>query len=118
MTQNPGTLKRGSSQINHREPMLLKDLLAGNDLSRLVERAREAGELDARVRALLPAELGCHVTGAVLHDDTVVVLVDSAAWACRLRFYGPELAKSLSPRYDGVVKRIRVKVRSPALPVA
>jgi hypothetical protein len=100
------------------EPRLLKDLLAGNDLSRLVERAREAGELDARVRALLPAEMGFHVTGAVLHDDTVVVLVDSAAWACRLRFHGPDLAKNLAPRYDGAVKRVRVKVRPPALPVA
>jgi len=86
-------------------------LLAGNDLSQLVLRAREAGELDARVRALLPESLAAHVTGAVLHDDTVVVLVDSAAWASRLRFHAPELAERLAPRYDGAVTRVRVKVR-------
>jgi hypothetical protein len=90
---------------------LLKDLLAGNDLAQLVSRARESGELDARVRALLPDELAAHVTGAVLHEDTVVVLVDSAAWASRLRFEAPELVKRLAPRYDGAVKRVRVKVR-------
>jgi hypothetical protein len=86
-------------------------LLAGNDLSRLVVRAREAGELDARVRSLLPEELGTHVTGAVLHDDTVVILADSAAWATRIRFHAPELVERLAPRYDGAVTRVRVKVR-------
>jgi hypothetical protein len=86
-------------------------LLAGNDLSRLVERARAAGELDARVRSLLPEPLASHVTGAVLHGDTVVVLVDSAAWASRLRFHGPELVERLAPRYDGAVSRVQVKVR-------
>jgi hypothetical protein len=80
-------------------------------LSRLVSRAQQAGELDARVRSLLPEDLGTHVTGAVLHDDTVVILVDSAAWASRIRFHAPELVQSLAPRYDGVVARVRVKVR-------
>jgi hypothetical protein len=88
-------------------------LLAGNDLSQLVARARESGELDARVRALLPEALAAHVTGAVLHGDTVVVLVDSAAWASRLRFHTPELVARLAPRYDGAVTRVRVKVRPP-----
>jgi hypothetical protein len=86
-------------------------LLAGNDLAQLVARARQAGELDARIRTLLPDSLAAHVTGAVLHEDTVVVLVDSAAWASRLRFHAPELVARLAPRYDGVVTRVRVKVR-------
>ena len=102
------------NHISRGEPKLLKDLLAGNDLSQLVERAREAGELDARVRALLPDALAAHVTGAVLHDDTIVVLVDSAAWASQLRFHAPELVKRLAPRYDGAVARMRVKVRPAA----
>jgi hypothetical protein len=97
--------------IAPREPKLLKDLLAGKDLRQIIERAREAGELDARVRALLPEAMAAHVTGAVLHDCTVVVLVDSAAWASRLRFHAPELVERLAPRYDGVVTRVRVKVR-------
>jgi hypothetical protein len=63
------------------------------------------------VRALLPAELAAHVTGAALHDDTVVVLTDSAAWASRLRFHALELVARLAPRYDGAVTRVRVKVR-------
>jgi hypothetical protein len=89
-------------------------LLAGGDLSQLVTRANEAGALDARIRTLLPDDLAVHITGAVLHEDTVVVLVDSAAWASRVRFHGPELVKQLAPRYDGVVTKVRVKVRPPA----
>jgi hypothetical protein len=103
----------GKSDIRHKEPQSLKDLLAGNDLARLVQRAHEASELDAQVRALLPEDLAAHVTGAVLHDETVVILVDSAAWASRLRFHVTELVQSLAPRYDGAVARIRVKVRPP-----
>jgi hypothetical protein len=98
-------------RIRHKEPQSLKDLLAGNDLSRLVLRAREAGELDAQVRALLPESLAAHVTGAVLREETVVILVDSAAWASRLRFHATELVQSLGPRYDGAVTAVRVKVR-------
>ncbi|MGD9387804.1 MAG: DciA family protein [Gammaproteobacteria bacterium] len=88
-------------------------MLSGGDLSRLVDRAREAGELDARVRALLPEGLGSHVTGAAFHeaDGEVVVLVDSSAWASRIRFHAPELVARLAPRYDGAVTRVRVKVR-------
>jgi len=93
------------------KPRQLKDLLAGNDLSQLVDRAREAGELASVVRALLPEELGTHVTGAVLRDETVVILADSAAWASRIRFHAPALVAQLAPRYDGAVERVRVKVR-------
>ena len=110
MQQNRPTLNRGN-HINRGAPRQLKDLLAGNDFSQLVERARQAGELDARVRMLLPEILAAHVTGAVLHDDTVVILTDSAAWASRIRFHAPELVAQLAPRYDGAVARVRVKVR-------
>ena len=101
----------GENHITRGEPKQLKDLLAGNDLSQLVLRAREAGELDARVRSLLPEALAAHVTGAVLHEHTVVVLADSAAWATRIRFHAPELVARLAPRYDGAVTRVQVKVR-------
>lgn len=113
MQENRLTYKLGFHTISQREPRQLKDLLAGSDLSRLVERAREAGELDARVRALLPEGLGAHVTGAAFHEPEgeVVVLVDSAAWASRIRFHAPALVAQLAPRYDGAVTRVRVKVR-------
>jgi hypothetical protein len=92
---------------------LLKDILAGRRLEELVDRARAAEALDAQVRALLPPELAAHVTGASLREDAVVVLVDSAAWASRLRFYAPELAARLAPRTDGQVDRVRVRVAPP-----
>ena len=110
MQENNARLNPGF-HIKTTEPKQLKDLLAGNDLSQLVRRAREAGELDARVRALLPDELASHVTGAALNEDTVVILTDSAAWASRIRFHAPELVKRLAPRYDGAINRVRVKVR-------
>lgn len=93
------------------KPTLLKDLLAGNDLSQLVVRAREAGELASQVRGLLPEELAAHVTGAVLREETVVILADSAAWASRIRFHAPGLLERLAPRFDGGLARVRVKVR-------
>jgi hypothetical protein len=44
-------------------------------------------------------------------DGVQLVLVDSAAWATRIRFHAPELVERLAPRYDGAVTRVRVKVR-------
>ena len=115
MHENPGSLKQ-ENLINPQKPRLLKDLLAGRGLTDLLARAREAETLEGQVRSLLPPELAAHVTGAALREDTVVVLVDSAAWATRLRFLAPELVARLAPRHDGAVTTLRVRIAPPPAP--
>ena len=51
------------------------------------------------------------MTGASRSDETVLIFADTAGWATRIRFHAPALLKWLSPRFDGAVDRVRVRVR-------
>ncbi|MEJ2516354.1 MAG: DciA family protein [Gammaproteobacteria bacterium] len=95
-------------------PTRLGDILAGSKLADLASRARDAESLFHQIKDLLPNPEAAHVTGASRSGDTVVILADSAAWATRIRFHAPELLKWLSPKYDGAVERVKVRVRPEA----
>ena len=68
----------------------LKNLLnpnSGGDLGKLVQRARELGELTHTLCKSLPAEFsGAIVAANVRADGDLVVIAASSAWASRLRY--------------------------------
>lgn len=51
----------------------------------LAARARDVDRLSQRIVPLLPAPLRDHVHCAVLRSDHLLLLVESAAWATRVR---------------------------------
>jgi hypothetical protein len=106
-----GLTQDGTSHISNGKPTLLGDLLTGSRLAELVSRARDVESLHKQIKDLLPRDIAAHITGASRSEETVVVFVDSAAWATRVRFEAPELLKWLSPRFDGAVDRVQVRVR-------
>lgn len=68
-------------------PRSVSDLLQSGDISRIRSEARERRTLLARVRAELPATEAERVVSASLDQDgSLVVGVDSAAWAAKLRY--------------------------------
>jgi len=80
-------------------PRALGELLRSGDIAGLEREARRRRELADEVRARLPEDEAAHVVGAhVDADGALVVAVDSAAWAARLRFAA----------VDGRVIRVRV----------
>ena len=68
----------------------LKNLLnpnSGGDLGKLVQRARELGELTHTLCESLPDEFsGAIVAANVRADGDLVVIAASSAWASRLRY--------------------------------
>ena len=93
-------------------PKSLKDLLSGSSLSRIVEQAAATDVLTRRVQALLPPEVAPHVLGANLRDRRLVVLVDAAVWAARVRFETAALRRGLSESHDSAPSTVSVKVRA------
>jgi len=93
------------------KPKLLGDLLAGKSLSSIVERAAETDLLTRRVQAILPPDIAAHVCGANLRDERLVVIVDGAVWAARVRFETPELRTGLRHSHDVEIVGVTVKVR-------
>ena len=101
----------GTCHISKGKPTLVGDLLAGSGLANIVSRARDAETLCKQIKDLLPAEAAAHVTGASRSDETVLIFADSAGWATRIRFHAPQLLAWLTPRFDGAVDKVRVRVR-------
>jgi hypothetical protein len=83
-------------------------------LEQLARRAAEHDSLARLVRELLPPELGAHVVGTSRRETDLVIIVESAAWAARVRYAGPRLKEELTGRGEPVAGRIRVKVRGRA----
>lgn len=73
----------------------MAELLRRGGISRLSAEAAERRELAARVRSALPAAEAGHVISAHIDDSgRLVVGMDTAAWAARLRYLLPELLGS------------------------
>jgi hypothetical protein len=87
--------------------------LDGN-LLKLARAANAAGDFASLVRMSLPEQLRAHVVTATRRGDDVVVVVESAAWAARVRYAGPGLRVRLEAASQPVPGKIRVRVGRPA----
>ena len=96
------------------KPAKLASLLkpGNHGLGKLLARARDLGALTAQVRNALPEPQGGHVVAVSLGDEELVVTVDAAAWAARLRFSEPEIRAAAGAAATG--KKFVVRVRPPA----
>lgn len=86
-----------------RGPRQLSDLLQSGDIGRLGAEASERRVLAARVREALPAAEAGHVVSAHIDEaGRLVVGMDSAAWAAKLRYSEDSLL--------GMTLKVRVSV--------
>jgi hypothetical protein len=89
----------------------------GSILGALTEQARGLARLNRAVSAELDTELAPHCQVAGLHNGTLTIICNSAAWATRLRYHGPALRDRLAAA--GVpISAIRVTVSPPHQPRA
>lgn len=68
---------------------------AHDELAILVTRTRQLKRLTRDFRSLLDKELAPHCYIGKLEATTLIIYVDSAAWATRLRFQVPQLLPQL-----------------------
>ena len=74
-------------------PRSVAELLNSGTIERLAREARRRRTLVSEIRALLPADEAAHLVSADFDDAGFLVLgMDSAAWAARVRCAYPELA--------------------------
>jgi len=88
-------------KVSGGRPQKIGELLQLGDISRLRTEAAERRKLAARVRSELPTAEAEHIVSAHIDDvGRLVIGVDSAAWATRLRYSTKEL----------LGKRLKVRV--------
>ena len=81
-------MRRIDNLIGHAEP-----------LRRLTVALARQRALLAAVADVLPAELAAHCVSATLDGAELRLLVDSPAWATRLRYLGNDLRRTLHSRW-------------------
>ncbi len=93
----------------------LKPLFAGlpAGVERLARRAEATATLTDQVRAALPEALRAHVIGANGRGRELVVIVDSAAWAARVRYATRRLRDALATSDAAGFEKLRVRVGAP-----
>lgn len=80
-------------------------------LATLVERAQTGNRWAALVRDRVEPAVASHVAGAVQDGSALVVLVDSPAWAARLRYLATDLLRRLRDLPGGAaLTAVRVQV--------
>jgi hypothetical protein len=83
-------------------------------VDRLARRAEAAVSLAEQVRRALPEALRPHVIAANRRDTAeLVVIVDSAAWAARVRYATRELQAALASAPETTFEKLRVRVGAP-----
>ncbi|HHC73065.1 MAG TPA: DUF721 domain-containing protein [Thiotrichales bacterium] len=88
----------------------------GEGTAELVTRGLLLERLSQRLEPLLPPTLQGHCRVANLRDETLVLAVDSPAWASRVRFLAPALVEELSRREGLRLSRCRILVMPPHVP--
>lgn len=93
-----------------RSPRSVRRLLQDKPtLRRLADELDAQNALLADVRHCLPDDLAAHCVSARLHDGTLVLHTDAAAWATRIRFLAPQLSGVLRPEYR-TLQRVKVRL--------
>ncbi|MBK1701372.1 DUF721 domain-containing protein [Thiococcus pfennigii] len=81
-----------------------------------LEEIRRDQAMLREARRALPPSLREHCRRAVFSGDSVTLVAESAVWATRLRFMGPEILARLAEVHPGL-RRCRVRIAPEASPM-
>jgi hypothetical protein len=85
---------------------------ADSDLAILVTRTRQLRALTDKLRSLLDPALAKHCYLGGIDGEKLTILVDSAAWASKFRFYSQSLLPALNELHPAFarIKTFQIKV--------
>ncbi len=84
---------------------------ANDDLAILVTRTRQLSYLTQVLRQQLESDLAIHCYIGKVDKDALVILVDSAAWASKLRFYSQTLLPQLQMAHHSFASLQQIKIK-------
>ena len=82
-------------------PITIHKLLsnADGDVASLITRARLLARYSKWLASVLPVPLGEHAVVADIQGNKLVIGVDNAAWATKIRFLTPDLIEKLTSKF-------------------
>ena len=96
-----------------KDPVHISNVLhnASSGLADVVRRANSLAASTQELKSALPDAIRPHLVSVNFRADTLVLIVDSAAWAARLRYLESEVRSHLAKDQGIGVKKIDIKVR-------
>ena len=93
-------------------PKPLKQILGSKTpgMQELLQQTHKLRQLNAQLAHLLPLPLSLHCTAAGISNQTLTLLVESSAWATRLRLQTPSILKGL---HHFQIQSLTVKICPP-----
>lgn len=84
-------------------------------LDHLVRMLRQQQALLGEIQGLLPSSLARHCLHARIRGESLVIHVDSPAWASKLRFQGQALLRALRAKAPNL-RKLSVRILQPESP--
>ncbi len=84
---------------------------ANDDLAILVTRTKQLSSLTQVLRQQLEPDLAVHCYIGRLDESALVILVDSAAWASKLRFHAQTLLPLLQTAHQSFARTEQIKIK-------
>ncbi|MDZ4263878.1 MAG: DciA family protein [Pseudomonadota bacterium] len=91
-------------------PKSVKQILSSKTVGMqgLLQHTQQLKQLNAQLTHLLPLPLSLHCTAAGVSQQTLTLLVESSAWATRLRLQAPSIIRGLQ---SFNIKTLTVKIQ-------
>ena len=99
--------------VHSSSPQRLRHVLDDSShLRQLLAHARHLSHVERRLRTLWPESLNPHLCVLNLHEHTLVLQADSAAWATQARCLIPTMLETLNGDDPSIalIRTIRIKV--------
>lgn len=98
-----------------KDPVHISEVLhnTSSGLAEVVRRANTLAAITEKLKSVLPESLKPHLVSVNLRTDTLILIVDAAAWAARLRYLESEIRSHLAKDQGIGIKKIEIKVRPP-----
>ncbi|HYF97579.1 MAG TPA: DUF721 domain-containing protein [Coxiellaceae bacterium] len=107
-TQYP---EENSSGETSKDPQLVQHCLKQGTLKRLVEKAHFLMALDQALQEVLSPEYQAHCQVMNLEGTNLIVGVNNAIWATRLRYEGRDILAKLKTKLKGLEGVTSLQVR-------
>jgi len=90
---------------------MAKHPLNHNGLFKLMQQAQQYQALHENVVSTLPEIMQSHVTSVGIEQSQLVIVIDEALWASKVRFVAPECLKKINVQYPGLNLCEPIKIR-------
>jgi hypothetical protein len=96
------------------QPTSTKKIIQNNRISKMIARAKNQQQVLDWVKKLMPEATSSQLSGAVIKNNILILLVNNQAWATRLRYQVNDIRISLNAEHQTQFYAVKVKVVPPS----